>query len=192
MKNYYEILEINKTASQDVIKAAYKTLVKRYHPDNGKDIADEGKLTYINEAYEVLSDVEKRKEYDRKLESEIHTEKNEAEFFYEKSKPSNDSVEYDDFYSSKLDRQSSTENGFFRFIKKVGGSIKQNIEEKYKNIENAYLEGMRCDDEILIRKFKNAAGFKKIGYAKALEEKGILERDDDGKLRPTESFRYFF
>ena len=37
VKNYYEILEVSSNASQDVIKIAYKTLVKRYHPDNTND-----------------------------------------------------------------------------------------------------------------------------------------------------------
>lgn len=67
--NYYEILEIKEDASVEVIKAAYKALVKKYHPDvnhinNHKGERD---INSINEAYEVLSDEEKRKEYDEML-----------------------------------------------------------------------------------------------------------------------------
>lgn len=64
-KNYYEILGVSKDASSDDIKKAYRTLVKKYHPDlhpNDKEAAE--KFKEINEANEVLSDEKKRKEYD--------------------------------------------------------------------------------------------------------------------------------
>ena len=64
MKNYYKILEINEYASQEVIKAAYKALAKKYHPDNcGKDMQKK-RMTEINEAYQVLSDPEQKVKYD--------------------------------------------------------------------------------------------------------------------------------
>lgn len=66
-ENYYDILQINKNASKEIIDKAYKTLVKKYHPDLQKDelkIEYEAKIKKINEAYEVLSDFEKRKNYD--------------------------------------------------------------------------------------------------------------------------------
>ena len=71
-KNYYEILEINKNASPEIIEKAYKTLVKKYHPDLQKENLKskyEEKIKNINEAYEVLSNVEKRKNYDLNLKS---------------------------------------------------------------------------------------------------------------------------
>ena len=64
-KNYYEILGVSKTATQDEIKSAYRKLVKQYHPDlhpNDKECAE--KFKEINEANEVLSDEKKRKQYD--------------------------------------------------------------------------------------------------------------------------------
>lgn len=66
-ENYYEILEINKNASPEIIEKAYKTLVKKYHPDlqeNNLKIEYEEKIKKINEAYEILSNTEKRKNYD--------------------------------------------------------------------------------------------------------------------------------
>ena len=65
MKNYYEILEVTPEASEEVIKAAYKALVKRMHPDNGGIGTWNGKsIEDVNEAYEILSDKNKRERYD--------------------------------------------------------------------------------------------------------------------------------
>lgn len=69
-KNYYDILEVNKNASPEIIEKAYKTLVKKYHPDlqdNNLKAEYEEKIKLINEAFEVLSDSEKRKNYDLNL-----------------------------------------------------------------------------------------------------------------------------
>lgn len=64
-KNYYETLGVSKNASQDEIKKAYRTLVKKYHPDlHPGDAAAAEKFKEINEAHEVLSDEKKRKNYD--------------------------------------------------------------------------------------------------------------------------------
>ena len=73
MKNYYEILEVDKNASDEIIKVAYKALVKKYHPDlkegNAK-INAEDKIKQINEAYDILSNPEKKYEYDQNLINE--------------------------------------------------------------------------------------------------------------------------
>lgn len=70
MKNYYEILEVNKKASSETISKVYKFLAKKYHPDANPDNKQESeeKFKEISEAYEVLSNQEKRKEYDKELE----------------------------------------------------------------------------------------------------------------------------
>jgi curved DNA-binding protein len=63
--DYYKILELNKNASADDIKKAYRKLARKYHPDlNPNDAAAKIKFQQINEANEVLSDPEKRKKYD--------------------------------------------------------------------------------------------------------------------------------
>ena len=73
MKTLYEILEVSENASKEIIEKAYKVLAKKYHPDlqaEGDKQEAEKKMKQINEAYEVLSDEEKRKEYDLKLTQE--------------------------------------------------------------------------------------------------------------------------
>ena len=68
-KNYYEILGVSRTATQDEIKSAYRKLAKQYHPDfhpGDKEAAD--KFKEVNEANAVLSDEQKRKQYDFELD----------------------------------------------------------------------------------------------------------------------------
>lgn len=73
-KNYYEILEVDKNASQEIIDKAYKTLAKKYHPDLQDDTnkkESEELFKQINEAYETLSDPNSRHLYDEKLNSTL-------------------------------------------------------------------------------------------------------------------------
>ncbi len=65
-RDYYEVLGVQKGASEDEIKKAYRKLAKQYHPDlNPNDKAAETKFKEVNEAYEVLSDSQKRQRYDQ-------------------------------------------------------------------------------------------------------------------------------
>ena len=72
MKDYYKILQVNKDASPEIISKVYKLLAKKYHPDANPDNKEEAEAKFkeISEAYEILSDEEKRKNYDLELESE--------------------------------------------------------------------------------------------------------------------------
>ena len=65
-RDYYEVLGVAKTASQDEIKKAYRNLAKKYHPDmNPGDKDAEAKFKEASEAYGILSDETKRKQYDQ-------------------------------------------------------------------------------------------------------------------------------
>ncbi|MDR3163469.1 MAG: molecular chaperone DnaJ [Mycoplasmataceae bacterium] len=64
-RDYYEVLGISKNASQDEVKKAFRKLAMQFHPDRNKASDAESKFKEINEAYEVLGDVEKRRTYDQ-------------------------------------------------------------------------------------------------------------------------------
>lgn len=71
MKNYYEILEVDVKASKEIIDKAFKILAKRYHPDTqpeDKKNWAEAKFKELNEAYEILSNEDARKNYDIELD----------------------------------------------------------------------------------------------------------------------------
>ena len=63
-RDFYEVLGVNKSASKDEIKSAYRKLAKKYHPDN-KETGDEAKFKEVQEAYDILNDDQKRSAYDQ-------------------------------------------------------------------------------------------------------------------------------
>jgi molecular chaperone DnaJ len=64
-QDYYQVLGVPRNASDEEIKSAFRRLAKQYHPDRNKELGAEEKFKEINEAYQVLSDPEKRRKYDR-------------------------------------------------------------------------------------------------------------------------------
>lgn len=64
-RDYYEVLEISRTANEADIKRAYRKLARKYHPDVNSDPQAEDQFKEVNEAYEVLSNVDRRSAYDR-------------------------------------------------------------------------------------------------------------------------------
>ena len=112
--NHYEVLGVNKNATQEEIKEAYKKLVKKYHPDiyPGDKTFAEKKIKDINAAYEVLSDLDSKKEYDEMLnphppeQTYDFTPPNYSPYSYENYKNRNNYTNYNNSYYNT----SKTEN----------------------------------------------------------------------------------
>lgn len=104
-KNYYDILQINRNASPEIIEKAYKVLAKKYHPDlqpedNKKQ--SEAILKEINEAYEVLSNSEKKATYDAML---LEKKQDDSKTFKEEPTASSyDSIPYEAYGIEELFR----------------------------------------------------------------------------------------
>lgn len=179
-KNYYDILEVNKNASPEIIEKAYKTLVKKYHPDlqdNNLKAEYEEKIKLINEAFEVLSDSEKRKNYDLNLK--------QTEFSV---------VDYNNLINENLKLKNEInylKNNLINYKNNINNNLNNKINENYnninknnfnnsnynKNINNNYSENIqqKYDDVInkayydaYIQDLKNR-GYK-IKYKKTFKE----------------------
>lgn len=130
MKNFYEILEINENASQEIVEKAYKVLVKKYHPDLQEDEAKkqecEVKIKEINEAYETLSNSDLRQEYDNKLKQERYEESQ-----VQKNKQTNE--EPQDRARSIYDYQRQAEES-----RQAKQEANEQYQEQYKQYEEQY------------------------------------------------------
>lgn len=134
MKNYYEILEVNKRASKEVIEKAYKVLVKKYHPDlftGEKKIYAEKKIKEINEAYSVLTDEFMKEQYD------VELEKQEQQALYKKYNRQQNSQNEDKKVDNKKEKERKEAEEFNEKMKKhkVGSfsGLLDLCKELYKN-----------------------------------------------------------
>ena len=190
MKNYYEILEVKSDTSDEVIKAAYKALIKKYHPDNGSKNDPTGeKLRLVNEAYDVLSDPEKRRKYDIQLKSERKTTDTEtvrSQQTQQRTAEQHPEPVYRE--NSKVEKKKSF---FSEIISGVVDGVQNSIDSRKAEIENAYFEAGMMSDYGLIEDYKKSTGARRIGYAKELEKRQFLVRDSNGNWRPTEKYRYW-
>ena len=146
-KNYYDILQVNKNASPEVIEKVYKLLAKKYHPDlqdlENKQQSEEI-LKKINEAYEVLSNPEKKAIYDKTLEN-IYVPREEYYKLYNQNltlkKELNDLKTYYDEFLNNLQINNLQINNLQNNITKYNNfsqitNSKNNIKRKleYNNI----------------------------------------------------------
>lgn len=138
-KNYYDILQINQNASPEIIEKAYKTLAKKYHPDlqeaSNKKEAEEI-LKEINEAYEILSNPEKKALYDQNLKNETISQedvdkikKEEQELEFRKQQ-----IQYQE--QMEQARQKAYHDAYIQDLKNRGYRI------KYKKSLKEYIKGI--------------------------------------------------
>ncbi len=144
MKNYYEILEVNEHASKEIIEKAYRTLVKRYHPDlyssTQKKLAEQ-KLMDLNEAYDVLSDDFLRRQYDREFQKEQESKniedgenQNQNRNRRNTSSQNKNRKEKEDFNARTNTKMNNTVGTF-----SIVGMLKDLIVQKFRNREKRKL-----------------------------------------------------
>ena len=186
MKNYYEILQIASDASEEVIRAAYKALGKKYHPDNQKYPAEfcQKKMSEINMAYEILSDSAKRKQYD-------------YEYYQYIAKKSSESVAYTDMKEQEGKTAERTDDAYDTdkpegLLKSLFRGVESMVQKNKQIIDNAYIEGTGMDNFELVRAYMQNYGFKRQGLSIVMEERELLIRNQDGKLVPTDKFRLYW
>ena len=148
MKNYYEILEVDRKASPEVIDKAYKTLAKKYHPDlqdeNNKNIYAE-KMKEINEAYDVLSNDYKKTTYDEELENSLIS-KAEYEKIIKENSELKHQLEYqlkqrkNTGYEQPIQEQPQVGNTFSNMGRVLDNTIKQAYNDAYKD---AYIKDLK-------------------------------------------------
>ncbi len=141
MSNLYEILEVSEKASKEVIDKAYHVLVKKYHPDlqqeEEKQNAEE-KMKQINEAYEILSNEEKRREYDITLENERKQEEKDSYVNVQRQETANQETYNENSNQNVYKNQRVNENTNYKNQKK----IQKEINRAYANAYNDYLRGL--------------------------------------------------
>ncbi|MBR5593060.1 MAG: J domain-containing protein [Bacteroidaceae bacterium] len=131
--DYYKVLGVDKNASQDEIKRAYRKLAKRYHPDLNKENPQaKEKFQEINEANEVLGDAEKRKRYDEYGEHWKHSDEFEAQQQNTRRGGWQTFEGFGDF-----SRSSGNESGFSDFFEQLfgGGAFRANRRQKGEDLQ---------------------------------------------------------
>lgn len=135
MENLYDILEVSRKASREVIDKAYKTLAKKYHPDlqapENKQMAEE-KMKKINEAYSVLSDDVKRANYDKELEEE---ENNRQKSYTPQQNTYENNGYNDDYYNASNAYYNNAETNewqqnFQQLSKKEQAKLRRKLEKE--------------------------------------------------------------
>lgn len=163
-KNYYEILQVDKKASPEIIKKAYSTLAKKYHPDLQPEelkSSSEEKFKLINEAYEVLSDDQKRIEYDETLTQNSVAIEEFNQLYNENIQLKN----IIDELKNQQNHQSSNSYSPQSQPRHNYNPQTENAKQEYENIRNLYQQAYY---DAYIQDLKNR-GYK-IKYKKTLKE----------------------
>ncbi len=173
-KNFYEILEVDKNASPEIIKKAYSTLAKKYHPDlqpDDKKYEAEMKFKIINEAYETLSDEEKRANYDSQLQQQTIS-KEDYNFIYEENQQLKNIInelqnERNNFINNIENNPSNnTNNDLNQNIQENNTGYSKNYYDDYENaLKSAYNQAYH---DAYIQDLRNR-GYK-IRYKKTFKD----------------------
>ncbi len=164
-KNYYDILQVNKNASPEIIEKAYKVLAKKYHPDlqKEKDKKEaEEILKEINEAYDVLSNSEKKNNYDNLLKEKEELENNQK---FQQQNNSNNSGNHQNTYTANISKQEMMQRQQ-QYNKQVAEQLKREQELAYQ--EQIQQARQKAYHDAYIQDLKNR-GYK-VRYKKSFKD----------------------
>lgn len=148
----YEVLEVSENASAEVIEKAYKVLAKKYHPDlqsESNKKSAENKMKKINEAYDILGNEEKRKEYDKTLEQQRREEKLKQEMDFERQRVEKEQVNQASYMTGYNSAENADEmqEQRLKYEKKLRKEEMQQRKKMQENLnreyENAYYNYLR-------------------------------------------------
>lgn len=182
-KDYYKVLGLEKTASADVIKKAYRKLAVKYHPDkNPGNKASEEKFKELNEAYEVLGDKEKRQRYDELGENWQQAQQqnygaygNGRQSAYSSGEQTFGGGDFSDFFESFFGGRFSS--GGSRGPQK-GGDYSAEVELSLEEVFNGASRLMDVNGEKLQMKFKPGV---KEGQTLRIRGKGAPGSNNGGR-----------
>lgn len=157
MNNYYEILEVSKNASKEVIEKAYKVLAKKYHPDLQEEenkAKAEQRMKLINEAYEVLSDDIRKKQYDIQLEEELKLQmQEELNRINSQSKANQPNNNYE--YEINQENNSYTNNNDYESDYQLTKQEIKNLKKEERKAQKKYQE----QNERIYRNYLRSLGY---------------------------------
>lgn len=170
MTDYYELLEVTDTASVEVIRAAYKAGVKKYHPDNFTSERDKARATeqlkLLNEALEILTDENRRAQYDEELAEE-------KSFFGKGTGRGNtQNTKKAGWQTEAGDKRTSRHSGASGEYKKTSGAKETDSEENEGADEN---HDLTTHVESLIVRCKNEEEY--LGLRDMILKENILETE---------------
>jgi len=203
--DYYKLLGVDKSATDNEVKKAYRKLARKYHPDlNPKDKTAESKFKEINEANEVLSDPENRKKYDKygedwKHAEEIEKANQQRQYSRNTQQGSSEGFgreDYSDFFESMFGGSSSRGRGEsvkFRGqdfnaelqldLKDVYATHKRTLTVNGKSIRLTIPAGVKDGQEIIIKghggQGKNGGPNGDLHIKFTIENKTKFKRDED-------------
>lgn len=168
MNTLYDVLEVSEKASQEVIEKTYKVLVKKYHPDlqpPEKRAVAEKKMKEINEAYDILGNETKRKQYDeelarsRKIESQKYEQSNSQNNDHYKSGYNNQNINYTS-YSSQNYYTNGVNQEEQRFRDMQRRKYEEELRKKQEKMEKQMQEEMKQKYQNAYYNYLRSLGYK--------------------------------
>ncbi len=143
-KDYFKILGISRNATDKEIKSAFRNLARKFHPDlNPNDELAESEFKEINEAYEILSDEDKKKSYEQFLNYWFKTRDEKSRDFYRENNAQrfDEYLNFDDFLRDLIGRFSEVGQEIFSNISSDSNAQSLNLDAKF-NLQISFLEAL--------------------------------------------------